>query len=124
MLIFFVIVHRLFLWKTKKALTNALQDILHGPRCKRNKICIDHGGKFCIKLMKTWLEGTIIEIYSMYEEICWCLWELEHNLQIWLQYQKNVLTEHLNNIVNKYTNAYQRIIKMKPDDFLLTWYGK
>lgn len=68
MLIFFVIVHRLFLWKTKKALTNALQDILHGPCCKRNKICIDHGGKFCIKLMKTWLEGTIIEIYSMYEE--------------------------------------------------------
>ena len=70
--------------------------------------------------MKTWLEGNIIEIYSMYEENLLMFMGIRTQSTNMTAISKNVLTEHLSNIVNKYTNAYQRIIKMKPDDFLLT----
>ena len=32
----------------------------------------------------------------------------------WLQYQKNLYIDKLDDLVNKYNNAYHRTIKMKP----------
>ena len=41
---------------------------------------------------------------------------------IWLQYKKNLYTDKLDNIANKYNNAYHRIIKMKPIDVIPSTY--
>ena len=34
----------------------------------------------------------------------------------WLQYQKNIYIDKLDDIVNEYNNTYHRSIKMKPVD--------
>ena len=46
------------------------------------------------------------------------LWELYRTkfIIIWLQYLKNMYIEKLDGIVNKHSNAYHSIIKMKPID--------
>ena len=43
------------------------------------------------------------------------LWKIKF-VNTWLQYLKNVYIDKLEGIVNKYNNAYHRIIKIKPAD--------
>ena len=43
------------------------------------------------------------------------LWKIKF-VNTWLQYPKNVYIDKLEDIVNKYNNAYHRIIKIKPAD--------
>ena len=43
------------------------------------------------------------------------LWKIKF-VNTWLQYPKNVYIDKLEGIVNKYNNAYHRIIKIKPAD--------
>ena len=38
------------------------------------------------------------------------------SISTWLQYQKNIYIDKLDDIVNEYNNTYQRNIKMKPVD--------
>ena len=42
-------------------------------------------------------------------------WKIKF-VNTWLQYPKNVYIDKLEDIVNKYNNAYHRIIKIKPVD--------
>ena len=38
------------------------------------------------------------------------------SISTWLQYQKNIYIDKLDDIVNEYNNTYHRNIKMKPVD--------
>ena len=56
--------------KDKKyiTITNASQKFLKCVRHKSNKIWIDKGSKFYKRLMKSWLQGNDIEMYSTHNE--------------------------------------------------------
>ena len=41
---------------------------------------------------------------------------LKNNINTWLQFRKNVHTDKLDDVVNKYNNTYHSTIKMKPID--------
>ena len=41
---------------------------------------------------------------------------LKNNINTWLQFRKNVHTDKLDHVVNKYNNTYHSTIKMKPID--------
>ena len=49
-------------------ITNAFQKILKESNRKPNKIWIDKGSEFCNSSMKSWLEKSDIEMYSMHNE--------------------------------------------------------
>ena len=38
------------------------------PECKQNKIWVDKGREFYIRLMESWLQGNEIEMYATYNE--------------------------------------------------------
>ena len=63
--------------------------------------------------MKPWLEKSDIEMYSRHNE--------EKSIII-KKMSKNVYINKLDDIVNKYNNAYHRTIKMKPVDVKTSTY--
>ena len=101
-------------------IVNAFQIISKG--CKPNKIWVDQGGEFYIKLFKKFLKINNIEIYSTYNEGKSVVAErfirtfkkkiFKHMTAV----SKNVYFDVLNDIVNKYNNTVHRTIKMKPTD--------
>ena len=58
----------LFLWKIRKAITNAFQKILKESNHQQNKIWVEEGNEFYNGLMRWWLEKNDIEIYSTHNE--------------------------------------------------------
>ena len=56
--------------KDKKgvSIVNAFQNILKKSNRKPNKICVDKGGEFYNRSMKSWLEKNDIEMYSTHNE--------------------------------------------------------
>ena len=72
--------------------------------------------------MKSWLEENDIEMYSTYNEGKFVIAErliriLKNKIYKYMtSVSKNVYTDKLDDIVNKYNNAYHSTIKMKPVD--------
>ena len=99
--------------------TNAFQKILTKSNSKPNKIWVDKGREYYKRSMKLWLEKNDIEMYSTHNEGKSLLlkdllepWQITF-INIWF-YIKNVYIDILEDIVNKYNNAYHSTIKMKP----------
>ena len=115
---------RLFLWKTKKALSiaNAFQKILDKSAHKPNNIWVDKGSEFYNNSFKKWLKDNDIEQYSTHNEGKSVVAErfiktlktkiYKYMTSIW----ENVYIDKLDDVVNEYNNTYHRTIKMKPVD--------
>ena len=107
--------------KDKKGTTivNVFQSILDNSKRKPNKIWVDQGSEFYNKSFKKWLKDNNIEMYSTYNEGKSVVAErfirtlknkiYKHVTAI----SKNVYFNVLNDIVDKYNNAYHKTIKMK-----------
>ena len=109
--------------KDKKGITvtNAFKKTLKESNSKPNKIWVGKGRQFYNRSMKSWLEKNAIEMYSTHNQGKLLL--LKYSLEPWkkiYQYMtsvsKNVYIDKLDDIVNKYRNAYHNTIKMKPVD--------
>ena len=111
------------LLKGKKgtSIVNAFQKIISEER-KPNKIWVDQGSEFYNNSFKDFLKINNIEMYSTYNEGKSVVAErfirtlknkiFKHMTAI----SKNVCFDVLDDIVNKYNNAVNRTIKMKPID--------
>ena len=117
--------HELFFLKDKKGvtITNAFKIFLDEWNNKPNKIWVDKGSEFYNISIKSFLQNNDIEIYSAHNEGKSVV--AERFIRTWkkktkftnrrLQFCKRYI-DKLDDIVNKYTNIYQKTIKMKPVD--------
>ena len=104
--------------KDKKGITitNAFQYFLDETNRKPNKIWVDKGTEFYNRLMQSFLQNNNIEIYSTHNEGKSVVAErfirtLKNKIYKYMNsISKNVYTDKLYDIVNKYNNTYQRII--------------
>ena len=103
--------------KDKKSITN----------CKPNKICVDRARKFYDKSVKSWLQdndqkfGSGNYIIRKIEEKSVIAGRFIRTLQnkvykYMKSVPKNIYINKLGDIVNKYSNTYHTIIKIKPID--------
>ena len=110
--------------KDKKGITNtnAFQKTLDESKRKPNKTWVEKGSKFYNGSMKSWLEKNAIEMYSTYNKEKSVIPErfikiLKNKIYKYMNsISKNVFIDKLDDIVNKYNNAYQNTIKLKPVD--------
>ena len=110
--------------KDKKdvSIVNAVQSISKKSSRKPNQICVEKGGEFYNRSMKSWLEKHDIEMYSTHNEGKSVVAErfirtiknkiYKHMTSI----SKNVYIDKLDDIVNEYNNAKHRTTKVKPID--------
>ena len=116
--------YELFLWITKKGIANtyALQTTLDELNRKPNKISAKEGSKFYKRPMTSWLQDNDIEMYSTHNEGKSVVTErfirnlMNKIYEYMTSASKNVYTDKIDDIVNKYNNTYYRTIKMKPVD--------
>ena len=98
-------------------ITNAFQKIVKESNRKPNKMWIDKGIEFCNKSIKPWLERNAIEMYSTHNEGKSIVAEkfirtLKNKLyKCMTSISKNVYTDKLDDIANKYNNTYHSTIK-------------
>ena len=107
--------------KKGTSIVNAFQKIISEGR-KPNKIWVDQGSEFYNNSFKDFLKINNIEMYSTYNEGKSVAAErfirtlknkiFKHMTAI----SKNVYSDVLGHIVNKYNEAVHKIIKMKPID--------
>ena len=102
-------------------ITDEFQKITDECVCKRNKIQVDKGIEFYKRTMKSWLQDNLQKcIQHMMKENLLLLKDLLGHLRIkftnLVAVLKNVYTDLLDDIVDKYNNKYHRTIKMKPID--------
>ena len=122
LLIFTGNMHGSFRLKEKKGITitNAFQKILDESNCKSTKLWVDKSSEFYNKSTKSWLEKSDIEVYSTHDEGKPTIAErFIRTLKIKIyKYMtlilKNIYTDKLDAIVNKYNNTYHSTIKTKP----------
>ena len=76
-----------------------------------NKISVGQKSELYNNSFKKWLKNTDMEMHSVVAERF--IRTLKTKIYKWLQYQKNVYIDKMNNIVNEYDNTYHRKIKMK-----------
>ena len=103
-------------------IVNAFQSIFKKSDRKPNKIWVDQVSEFYNNVFKNFLKDNDISMYSPYKEGKSVLAErfirtlknktYKHMTSI----SKNVYYDVLDDIVNKYNNAYHKTIKMKPAD--------
>ena len=80
--------------------------------------------------MKSWLEKSAIEMYSAHNKGKSVIAEIlirtlkKEVYKYMTSTSKNVYIDKLDDIVNKYSNTYHSIIKMKLDDLKSTTYIK
>ena len=113
-LLCFIDIYSKYAWvtvlKDKKGITvtNDFQKNLDESNHKPNKTWFDNGSEFYNKSIKSWLEKTYIDMYC---------WNIHHNFKKQSpHYQRNAYIDKLDDIVNKYNNAYHSSVKMKPVD--------
>ena len=88
----------------------------------QTKYGFNKGSEFCIRSMKSFLQNNVMEMYSIHNEGKSIITErfirtLKSKIYKYItSVSKNVYIEKLDDIVNKYNNAYQSTIKMKPVD--------
>ena len=110
--------------KDKKgtSIVNAFKKIISKGQRKPNKIWVDQGSEFYNNTFKDFLKINNIEMYSTYNEGKSVVAErfirtLKNNIFKHMTIiSKNVYTDMLNYIVNKYNNTIHKTIKMKPID--------
>ena len=110
--------------KDKKGITitNAFQKILKESKRKPNKIWVGKDNEFYNRSMKPWLEKNDIEMYSTHNKGKPVIAEsfirtLKNKIYKYMtSILKNVYIDKLDDIVNKYNNAYHIKIKMEPVD--------
>ena len=108
--------------KDKKgiAITNAFQTFLDESGRKPNKIWVEKGSELYNRSMKSWLQDNDIEINSTQNEGKFVIAErfittLKNKIYKYMtSVSRNVYIDKLDNIVNKYNNAFYSTIKMKP----------
>ena len=110
--------------KDKKGTTivNAFQNFLNNSKKKPNEIWVDQGSVFYNNVFKKWLKDNNIDMYSKHNEINSVVAEkfirtlknkvYKHMTAV----SKNMYFDVLDDIADKYNNAYHRTIKMKPID--------
>ena len=124
LLILIASMYELFLWMTKKGITNtnALQTILDELNRKPNKIWAKEGSKFYKRPMTSWLQDNDTEMYSTHNEGKSVVAErfirniMNKIYEYMTSASKNVYTDKIVDIVNKDNNTQYRTIKMKPVD--------
>ena len=93
---------------------------LKESNCKPNKIWIDKGSEFYNRSMKSWLEKNYTKMYSTHNEGKPAVPEtfirtLQNRIYKYItSISKNVYTDKLDDVVNKYNNTYNSAIKVKP----------
>ena len=104
--------HGLFLQKSKKVL------FLDESNCKPYKTCVDKDSKVYNRSIKSWQEKNAIEMYSTHNKLKFAAAEifittLKNEMYKYMtSVLKRVYVKKLDDIVNKYNNAYHRKIKM------------
>ena len=107
--------------KDKKGITitNAFQTFLDESGHKQNEIWIEKGSGFYNRSTKTWFQDNDIEICSTHNEGKFVIAErfirtLKSKIYKYMtSISRNVYTNKLDDIVNKYINAFYNIIKMR-----------
>ena len=107
--------------KDKKgtSIVNAFQGILNSSKRKPNKIWVDQKSEFYNNIFKKWLKDNDISMYSTHNEGKSVVTErfiktLKNKIYKYLaSISKNVYFNVLDDIVDKYNNAYNKTIKMK-----------
>ena len=110
--------------KDKKGITinKAFPKILQESNRKPNKIWIDKGSEFYNTSIKSWVEKSDIEMYSTHNEGKSVIAEgfirtLKNKIYEYVtSISKNVYIVKLDDIFNKYNNAYHNTIKLKAVD--------
>ena len=127
-LLCFIDIYSKYAWvaplKDKKgvSIVNAFQSILKKSNRKPNKICVDKGGEFYKRSMKSWLEKNDIESYLTHNEGKSVVAErfirtIENEIYKYMtSISENVYIDKLDDIVHKYNNKKNRTIKMNPID--------
>ena len=118
--------------KDKKGINivSAFQSILDSSKRKPKKIWVDQGSEFYNSSFKKWLKENPIEMYSTYNEGKFVVAERfirtfkNEIYQHMTDVSKNVYFDVLNDIVDKYINAYHNTIKMKPIDIKYNSYAE
>ena len=106
--------------KDKKTIASAPQKILDEYVRKRDKIWVDKGSDFYNTSMKSWLQNNNTEIYSTLDEmketvVKRIIRTLKNKIYKYMALiSKNVFSDKLDDLVDKYSNTCQKIIKMKP----------
>ena len=108
--------------KDKKGITiaNVFQKILDESNRKPSKIWVDKGSEFYNRSMKSGLEKNAIEMHSTNNEVKSIIAErlirtLKSKIYKYMtSISKNLYTDNLDDIVNKYNNTYHSAIKVKP----------
>ena len=101
-------------------ITNACQRTSKETIRKPNQIWVDKGSESHNKSMKSWPEKNDKEMYSTDNKGKSFIAErfirtLKNNIYKYMtSISKNVYIDELDDIVNRYNNAYHRTIKMKP----------
>ena len=96
------------------------KESLNESNCKPNKIWVDKGSEFYNRSVKSWLQYNDIEMYLAHNERKSVF--AEKFIRNWknkiykymTSVSKKVYIQKLDDVVNKYTNAYHSTIKMKP----------
>ena len=108
--------------KDKKGMTitNAFQKLLNESNRKPNKIWVGKGSEFNNRSMKSWFEKNGIKMYSTHNEVKSVVAErfirTIKYINTWLQFQQIFSLQKLDDIVDKYNNAYHSTIKVKSVD--------
>ena len=113
-----------FLLKDKKGISivNAFNKIIKQSNRKPNKIWVDQGSEFYIRVFKKWLSDNDIIMYSTFNEGKSVVAErfirtLKNKLYKHMTATgKNVYYDVLDDVVNEYNNTKHNTIKMKPKD--------
>ena len=104
------------------SIVNAFLSILKNSKRKPTKIWVDHGGEFYNKAFKDFLKQNGIEMYSTHNEGKSVVAErfirtLKNKIYKHMtKVGKNIYFNILDDIVDKYNNAWHSSIKMKPKD--------
>ena len=101
--------------KNGLSIVDAFQSILKKSNRKPNKIWVDQGSEFYNNDFKKWLKDNYISMYPEYNEGKSVVAE-RFIRTLKNQISKNVYSDVLDDIVDKYNNTYHKNIKMKPTD--------
>ena len=104
------------------SIVNACQKLLDDSKRKPNKVWVDKGSEFYNNSFKKWLQGNAIVMCSTHNEGKSIVAErfirtLKKKIVKYItSVSTNVYIDKVDDIVNKCSSRYHRIIKMKPID--------
>ena len=109
-------------------ITNAFPKLLYQSNRKSDRTWLDRGSEFFNRSMKSWLQNNDVEMCSTHHEGKSVVDErfvttFKNKIyKLLTSVSKDAYINKLDDIVNKYNNAYHITIKMKPVDVKSTTY--